>query len=88
MSPRYNSTTGVCDSAFKNSVFLKYGLWIMEMPLMHSTMQFCVFLYESHRISFGCCGRYSPADVLAVILSFCIVCVWIMTGHWLLMDGN
>jgi len=40
------------------------------------------------RISFGCCGRYSPADVLAVILSFCIVCVWIMTGHWLLMDGN
>ena len=40
------------------------------------------------RISFGCCGRYSPADVLAVILSFCIVCVWVMTGHWLLMDGN
>ena len=45
---------------------------------------FCVL----NRVSFGYCGRYTPADVLAVILSFCIVCVWVMTGHWLLMDGT
>ena len=49
----------------------------------------CVYIFLCvFRISFGCCGRYTPADVLAVILSFCIVCVWIMTGHWLLMDGT
>jgi len=40
------------------------------------------------RVSFGWCGRFTSAEILASVLSFLIVCVWILTGHWLLMDGE
>ena len=40
------------------------------------------------RISFGCCGRFTPAEIVSFCLSFLIVCVWVLTGHWLLMDGR
>lgn len=40
------------------------------------------------RISFGMCGRFTAAEIMAFCLSFMIVCVWILTGHWLLMDGK
>jgi len=59
-------------------------MWIL-IPLLRFII---MMMYVLCRISFGCCGRYTPADVLAVMLSLCIVCVWVMTGHWLLMDGE
>ncbi len=40
------------------------------------------------RISFGCCGRFTPAEIVSFCLSFFIVCIWVLTGHWLLMDGK
>lgn len=40
------------------------------------------------RVSCGCCGRYSAAELAAFGLSLAIVTVWILTGHWLLMDGK
>ena len=46
------------------------------------------FSYLSHRISFGLCGRFTGAELLSFSLALTIVCVWILTGHWLLMDGN
>lgn len=39
------------------------------------------------RVSCGCCGRYSAAELAAFGLSLAIVTVWVLTGHWLLMDG-
>ncbi|KOB67544.1 Signal peptide peptidase [Operophtera brumata] len=34
------------------------------------------------------CGRYSPPELAAALLSAAIVAVWVLTGHWLLMDGT
>ena len=39
------------------------------------------------RISFGFCGRFTGAELLSFSLALLIVCVWVLTGHWLLMDG-
>ncbi|GBP41538.1 Signal peptide peptidase-like 3 [Eumeta japonica] len=33
------------------------------------------------------CGRYSPPEVAATLLAAAIVAVWVLTGHWLLMDA-
>jgi hypothetical protein len=57
-----------------------------EMPHMCGITVFSTCAYC--RISLGCCGRYTPAEVLSFCLSFFIVCIWILTGHWLLMDGQ
>lgn len=43
------------------------------------------FLYC--RISFGCCGRFTLAELLSFSLSVMLVLIWVLTGHWLLMDG-
>lgn len=39
------------------------------------------------KISFGVCGRFTAAEILSFFLSFMIVCIWVLTGHWLLMDA-
>lgn len=40
------------------------------------------------RISFGVCGRFTGAELLSFSLALFIVCIWVLTGHWLLMDGE
>lgn len=42
---------------------------------------------DGNRISFGMCGRYTSAEIFSFVLALSIVCVWVMTGHWLLMDA-
>ncbi|XP_023616163.1 signal peptide peptidase-like 3 isoform X1 [Myotis lucifugus] len=39
------------------------------------------------RISFGCCGRFTAAELLSFSLSVMLVLIWVLTGHWLLMDA-
>lgn len=39
------------------------------------------------KISFGVCGRFTAAEILSFFLSFMLVCIWVLTGHWLLMDA-
>ena len=39
------------------------------------------------RLSFGFCGRFTVAEIVSFSLSVSIVCIWILTGHWLLMDA-
>ncbi|XP_063419124.1 signal peptide peptidase-like 3 isoform X10 [Mytilus trossulus] len=39
------------------------------------------------KISFGVCGRFTAAEIMSFCLSFFIVCIWVLTGHWLLMDA-
>lgn len=33
------------------------------------------------------CGRFTVAELVSFSLSVTIVCIWILTGHWLLMDA-
>ncbi|XP_070571926.1 signal peptide peptidase-like 3 isoform X2 [Ptychodera flava] len=51
----------------------------------------CQYLLRScgtgTKISFGFCGRFTPAELMSFSLSLGLVLVWIMTGHWLLMDA-
>lgn len=42
---------------------------------------------DGNRISFGCCGRFTAAELFSFTLSVTIVCIWVLTGHWLLMDA-
>lgn len=55
---------------------------IIEYNLLSNTC--CVF----SRISFGCCGRFTAAELLSFSLSVMLVLIWVLTGHWLLMDGK
>lgn len=52
---------------------------------------FCIIQsvsYSSYcRISFGCCGRFTLAELLSFAFSLLLVFIWVLTGHWLLMDG-
>ena len=41
-----------------------------------------------NKISFGCCGRYTPSEIMSFSISLVIVVFWILTGHWILMDGT
>lgn len=47
---------------------------------LESVLSYC-------RISFGCCGRFTLAELLSFSLSVMLVLIWVLTGHWLLMDG-
>ncbi|KAA0703823.1 Signal peptide peptidase-like 3 [Triplophysa tibetana] len=40
-----------------------------------------------NKISFGCCGRFTLAELLSFSLSVLLVLIWVLTGHWLLMDA-
>lgn len=33
------------------------------------------------------CGRFTAAELFSFSLSVFIVCIWVLTGHWLLMDA-
>ncbi|KAK6190955.1 hypothetical protein SNE40_002712 [Patella caerulea] len=54
------------------------------LPMCQYMIQPCA---SGQKISFGICGRFTAAEILSFCLSFFIVCVWILTGHWLLMDA-
>jgi len=40
-----------------------------------------------NKISFGCCGRFTPSEIMSFSMSLFIVVFWILTGHWILMDA-
>ncbi|XP_064652407.1 signal peptide peptidase-like 3 isoform X2 [Lineus longissimus] len=54
------------------------------LPMCQYLMRPCTY---GQKISFGCCGRFTGAEIMAFCLSFLIVCIWVLTGHWLLMDA-
>ena len=54
------------------------------LPMCQYLLRPC---YNGQKISFGYCGRFTGAEMLAFCLSFFIVCIWVLTGHWLLMDA-
>lgn len=38
------------------------------------------------KVSLGFCGRFSIAEIASFAVSVMIVFIWIITGHWFLMD--
>lgn len=42
---------------------------------------------DGQRMSLGCCGRFTAAELLSFTMAITVVCIWVMTGHWLLMDA-
>jgi len=49
---------------------------------------YVTLLFCSIRISFGIFGRYTLSEIVAFSLSIALVVIWIITGHWLFMDGK
>lgn len=67
------------------TLIMKYQrrVWLLNKVCPLSNKR-CVF----SRISFGCCGRFTAAELLSFSLSVMLVLIWVLTGHWLLMDGK
>ena len=59
----------------------------LEFRIKLLTVKISIFFFCS-KISFGICGRFTGAELLSFSMALTIVCVWILTGHWLLMDGK
>jgi len=55
------------------------------LPLCQYLISPC--LNPNLKLSFGCCGRFTTAEVVSMSASAGIVLMWIFTGHWLLMDA-
>ncbi|XP_067935053.1 signal peptide peptidase-like 3 [Watersipora subatra] len=54
------------------------------LPMCKYSLRSCS---SGNKISFGYCGRYTAAEMMSFCVSLCIVVVWVLTGHWLLMDA-
>ncbi|XP_076803009.1 signal peptide peptidase-like 3 [Clavelina lepadiformis] len=69
----------VCTAVLAASAFA-----YLLLPMCQYLLRPCSI---TNKISFGCCGRCTPAELLSLVLSILFVSVWVFTGHWLLMDA-
>lgn len=65
-------------------VIATVALAFLLLPMCQYIIRPCT---DGHRMSLGCCGRFTAAELLSFTLSITIVCIWVLTGHWLLMDA-
>jgi len=70
--------------AICTAVIATVALAFLLLPMCQYLMRPCA---KKHKISLGVWGRFTSAELLSVSISICVVWVWIMTGHWLLMDA-
>lgn len=66
------------------SVIATVALAFLLLPMCQYVIRPCS---DGTKISFGVCGRFTGAELLSFTLSIMIVCIWVLTGHWLLMDA-
>lgn len=66
------------------AVIATVALAFLLLPMCQYIIRPCT---DGKRFSFGICGRFTAAELFSFTLSVSIVCVWVLTGHWLLMDG-
>lgn len=66
------------------SVIATVALAFLLLPMCQYIIRPCS---DGNKISFGMCGRFTGAELLSFSLSVSIVCIWVLTGHWLLMDA-
>ncbi|XP_014677828.1 PREDICTED: signal peptide peptidase-like 3, partial [Priapulus caudatus] len=73
------------------TVFATCTALIATVAFAFLLLPMCQFLIRpcsmAQKMSFGCCGRFTAAEIVSFCVSFVIVCLWVMTGHWLLMDA-
>merc|ERR1712004_181195 len=70
--------------AICTAVIATVALAFLLLPMCQYLMRPCG---RSTKISLGFCGRFTSAELLSFTISMMVVFVWIMTGHWLLMDA-
>lgn len=66
------------------TVIATVALAFLLLPMCQYIIRPCS---DGNKISFGICGRFTGAELLSFSLSVSIVCIWVLTGHWLLMDA-
>jgi len=70
--------------AICTAVIATVALAFLLLPMCQYLMRPCG---RSTKISLGFCGRFTSAELLSFSISLLVVFIWIMTGHWLLMDA-
>lgn len=70
--------------AICTAIIATIALAFLLLPMCQYIMRPCC---GANKVSFGMCGRYTGAELISFTMSLSIVCVWILTGHWLLMDA-
>uniref|UniRef100_A0A224Z6L1 Signal peptide peptidase-like 3 n=1 Tax=Rhipicephalus zambeziensis TaxID=60191 RepID=A0A224Z6L1_9ACAR len=71
--------------AICTAIIATIALAFLLLPMCQYLIRPCS---SGKKISFGTCGRFTAAELVSFSLSVAIVCVWVLTGHWLLMDGQ
>lgn len=66
------------------AIIATVALAFLLLPMCQYIIRPCT---DGNRISFGICGRFTAAELFSFSLSLFIVCIWVLTGHWLLMDA-
>merc|ERR1719336_3131496 len=66
------------------AVIATVALAFLLLPMCQYLVQPCSS--AKGKISLGLCGRFTLAEILSVTVSIGVVCVWVLTGHWALMD--
>lgn len=67
------------------AIIATVALAFLLLPMCQYIIRPCS---DGNRISFGFCGRFTAAELFSFSLAVSIVCIWVLTGHWLLMDGR
>ncbi|CAG9820513.1 unnamed protein product [Phaedon cochleariae] len=70
--------------AICTAVIATVALAFLLLPMCQYILGPCS---DGNKISFGKCGRFTAAELFSFSLSVFIVCIWVLTGHWLLMDA-
>ncbi|KAL1378224.1 hypothetical protein pipiens_015732 [Culex pipiens pipiens] len=66
------------------AIIATVALAFLLLPMCQYIIRPCS---DGNRISFGVCGRFTAAELFSFSLAVSIVCIWVLTGHWLLMDA-
>lgn len=73
------------------TVFALFTAVIATVAVAFLLLPLCQYLTmpcsATYKISLCLMGRYTLAELMALFLSFTLVCLWVLTGHWLLMDA-
>merc|ERR1719273_8930 len=69
--------------AICTAVVATVALAFLLLPMCQYLMRPCG---KRNKISLGVWGRFTLAELLSVSISVLVVCVWVVTGHWALMD--
>lgn len=70
--------------AICTAIIATVALAFLLLPMCQYLLRPCS---DGNKISFGMFGRFTCAEITSFIISLSIVCIWVMTGHWLLMDA-